>query len=79
MHHILYEDGKNGWVCPKGRAEHRGHLLSRFDCRLFCYVQMHHILYEDGENEWVCLPKEAHAWAPSLPSTAYPAGLAPGE
>ncbi len=42
-------------------------------------VQMHHILYEDGENEWVCLPEEAHAWSPSLPSAAYPAGLAPGE
>lgn len=40
---------------------------------------MHHILYEDGENEWVSLPKEIHAWVPSLPGCSYPAGLAPGE
>lgn len=40
---------------------------------------MHHILYEDGENEWVSLPKEIHAWVPSLPGPPYPAGLAPGE
>ena len=40
---------------------------------------MHHILYEDGENEWVSLPKEIHAWVPSLPGRPYPAGLAPGE
>ena len=42
-------------------------------------LQMHHVLYEDGENEWMCLAKEAHAWVPTLPGRAYPAGLPPGE
>ena len=42
-------------------------------------LQMHHVLYEDGENEWMCLAKEPHAWVPTLPGRAYPAGLPPGE
>ena len=50
----------------------------QLQCRMPC-LQMHHVLYEDGENEWMCLAKEAHAWVPTLPGRAYPAGLPPGE
>ena len=52
--------------------------MQLYECGMPC-LQMHHVLYEDGENEWMCLAKEAHAWVPTLPGRAYPAGLPPGE